>query len=248
MSQRFLLLALAIVLFSVTETRVTAQSSPCTLKLAELPAAPELSGFHLGMTKEQVKARVPQVVFAPDDEVGLTKTTINPDFDPKIDKASFSGVRSVSLEFLDSRLTSLWFGYDATFKWKTVDEFVEGISGQLKLPKAWQSWRVRAQRLNCADFSMTVSIVAEGISFRIIDQSADDLIAERRQAREEERSDGPELAETESEPLVGDTRTKTYFTAECPPGKPIDSKNQIQFQTVEQAEKAGYKREKSCPQ
>ena len=33
----------------------------CTQKISDLPAAAELFGFHLGMTKEQVKTLVPQI-------------------------------------------------------------------------------------------------------------------------------------------------------------------------------------------
>ena len=253
MSQRNLLqLILAVVLVFVCQFVLSAQTA-CTLKVADLPASPELRGFRLGMTKDEVKLRVPQVVFPKDDELGVSKTTVNPDFDPKIDKANFNGVRSVSLDFLDSRLTSLWFGYDASFKWKTVDEFVEGISNSLKLPSTWQSWRVRGQQLKCADFSMTVSVVAEGVSFRIIDVSAEDLIAERRIAKEEERAANEQTeteteADAETQPVLADKRTKTYFTTECLPARPIELKDQIQFPSGTEAEKAGYKKSKNCSQ
>ena len=162
-----------------------AQDRQCTLKLAELPDAPELHGFRMGMTKDQVKARVPQVVFGKTDAFGVSKTSINPDFDPRIDKSSFAGVRTVSLDFLDDRITSLWLGYDGSFKWKTVPEFVEGISRSLHLPDAWTSWRSRGQQLRCADFQMTVSFVAEGPSFRILDENAEETLAARREASEE---------------------------------------------------------------
>ena len=113
-----------------------AQEKKCTLKLADLPASPELFGFHPGMTTEQAKSRVPQLDFGRVDSFGVSKTSINPDFDPRIDKASLNGVRTVSLDFLDGRLTSLWFGYDSTFKWATVPDFVRGISQSLHLPDA----------------------------------------------------------------------------------------------------------------
>lgn len=249
MSQRNLLQLFVIVLLMfASQTSLNAQAA-CTLKISDLPVAPELRGFHLGMTKDEVKGRVPQVVFPRDDEIGVAKTTINPDFDPKIDKASFDGIRSVSLDFLDSRLTSLWFGYNSSFKWKTVADFVEGISTGLKLPSAWQSWRVRGQQLKCADFSMTVIVVAEGVSFRINDLSAEDVIAERRLAKEEERTAAEQAAETESEAVetvLADKKTKTYFTPECLPVRPIEAKDQIEFQSVPEAERAGYKKSKSC--
>ena len=94
---------------------VFAQDNECSLKLADLPVAPELVGFRMGMTTEEVRARVPQVVFGRADAFEVSKTSINPDFDPRIDKASFAGLRTVSLDFLDGRITSLWLGYDGSF-------------------------------------------------------------------------------------------------------------------------------------
>jgi hypothetical protein len=41
----------------------TLAQSPCNLKFDQLTPGPELFGFHLGMTLEQVTARVPQVRF-----------------------------------------------------------------------------------------------------------------------------------------------------------------------------------------
>src|SRR5258705_6524190 len=163
-----------------------AQENKCTLKLTDLPASPELFGFHLGMTTEQAKTRVPQVEFGRMDPFGVSKTSINPDFDPHIDKASLNGVRTVSLDFLDGRLTSLWFGYDSTFKWTTVPDFVSGISQSLHLPDAWKPWKIRGQQLSCADFQLTLSIVAEGASFHIIDETAEQTVVARREAKEEQ--------------------------------------------------------------
>ena len=122
----------------------------CTKKLAELPAAPELLGFHLGMTKEQIKEHVPQTKFGHTDDFGVSKTTINPYFDPKIDKTKFEGVRSISLDLLDGRLTSLWIGYDEDYKAHNTDEFVKLISQSLQLPAAgWSSWRSGVSYWNC---------------------------------------------------------------------------------------------------
>src|SRR5215216_8038376 len=127
-------------------------SAQCTKKLAELPAAPELLGFRLGMTKEQIKARVPQTEFGRTDPFGVSKTTINPYFDPKIDKTKFEGVRSISLDLVDDRLTSLWIGFDETFKAHTTEEFLKLISQSLGVDGNWSSWRARGQQLRCADF------------------------------------------------------------------------------------------------
>src|SRR5918996_6628664 len=112
-------------------------SAQCTQKIATLPAAPELFGFRLGMTKDEIKTLVPQVVFPRNDPFGVAKTTINPHFDPKIDQTKYKGVRSISLDLLDSQLTSLWIGYDDTFTVQNVEEFVKLISNSLQVSGRW---------------------------------------------------------------------------------------------------------------
>ncbi len=220
-----------------------AQDNKCSLKLSELPEAPELFGFRMGMSTAQAKARVPQVVFGRADDFGVVKTSISPDFDPQIDKASFAGIRTVSFDFLDSSLTSLWIGYDGSFKWQTVPDFVKGISQSLHLPDAWKPWKVRGQQLKCADFQMTVSIVAEGPSFHIIDQAAEQTIAARREANEEQKE---ALEESESSEVVADAKAKVYYAEGCTVPQAIKENDRVVFKTKEEAEKAGYKPAATC--
>jgi hypothetical protein len=231
---------LLILLCAVTSV---GQDNKCVLKLSELPDAPELFGFRMGMTTVQVKARVPQVAFGRADDFGVAKTTINPDFDPQINKASLEGVRSISLDFLDGHLNSLWLGYDATFKWKTIPEFVQGISQALHLPDAWKPWKIRGQQLHCADFQMTVSFVAEGASFHIIDETAEQTIADRRQAKEDQDA---AAEEGESGEIVADRRDKIYYSEGCRPTHDVKESDRVVFKTIEEAQKAGYKPAKNC--
>jgi hypothetical protein len=241
----------------------------CTQKIASLPATPELFGFHLGMTKDEVKQLVPQSVFPRTDHFGVVKTTINPHFDPKIDQARYNGVRSISLDLLDDRLTSLWIGYDENFKVQTVDDFVKLISASLQVSGPWSSWRSRGQQLRCADFQLIVSTLAGGPSLRIVDLSAEDTIAARRQAKEEadaaaetaaarktgedgEITDGTgktngAIQIIDSTPaIIGDKKTKTYYPNGCQPAKEITETNRAVFKTAEEAEKAGFKLAKHC--
>src|SRR5437016_2331648 len=131
----------------------SAQHSNCSLRLDRLSDAPELRGFHLGMTHDQAKSRVPQIQFGIADEFGVSKTSISPFFDPRFDKASFADVRTVSLDFLDGKLVTLWIGYESTFKWKTLDEFVAGISKSLNLTAEWAAKR-GGRQLTCEGFSI----------------------------------------------------------------------------------------------
>ena len=233
-------------LFLLLSQSVSAQ---CTKKLSELPAAPELLGFRLGMTKEQIKIRVPQTRFGPTDPFGVSKTTINPYFDETIDKSKFENVRSVSLDLVDEKLTSLWIGYDETFNVHTIDEFVKLISQSLQLDGSWSSWRSKGQQLRCADFQLIVTTVANRPSFRLLDTAADDLVAQRRLAKEEQDSLAEATASTESsEPaeIIADKRSRVYYPNGCDPEKEIPSANKITFKTTAEAEKAGFKAAKNC--
>jgi hypothetical protein len=240
-------------------------SAQCTQKLATLPVVPELFGFHLGMTKDEIKQLVPQTTFPRTDHFGVAKTTINPHFDPKIDQPKYEGVRSISLDLLDEKLTSLWIGYDEDFKVQTVDEFVKLISTSLQVSGPWSSWRSRGQQLRCADFQLIVSTLGGGPSLRIIDLSAEDTIAARRQEKEEqdaaaeaaaaEKESGesnnksepgqPDLTD-ETPVIIGDKQTKTYYPNGCQPAKEISETNRAVFKTAADAQKAGFKLAKNC--
>lgn len=224
---------------------VQTASAQCTKKISELPAAPELSGFQLGMTKEQIKLRVPQTKFGKADHFGVSKTTINPYFDETIDKTKFQGVRSISLDLLDDKLTSIWIGFDETYKTRTAEEFVKLISQSLQVNGEWSSYRSKGQQLRCADFQLIVTTVAGGPSFRLLDIGADDLVAERRQLKEEQDA-AVEAATTDDAEIIADKQSKTYYSNGCQPAKDIVEADRVTFKTTAEAEKAGFKAAKNC--
>jgi hypothetical protein len=221
------------------------QSSQCSLSLASLPQAPELAGFQLGMTKEQVKVRVPQVVFGRKDEFGVSKTTINPYFDPRMDQSSFTGIRTISLDFLDDRLTSLWIGYDSSYNVNSVEQFVKKISQSLRLPDSWKPWRSRGQQLNCVDFQLIVTMVGGGPSFRIHDVAAQEVLATRRETKAEPHNTA--AASEEPVEVIGDKRNRIYYLASCPSATKIANEDRLVFKNSEEADKAGFKPVKDCP-
>jgi hypothetical protein len=223
----------------------------CTKKITEIPSAPELLGFRLGMTKEEIKTLVPQTNFGRTDDFGVSKTTINPHFDPKIDKTKFEGVRSISLDLLDQKLTSLWVGYDETFKAKTVEEFVKLITQSFQLPESWSSYRSRGQQMRCDGFQLQVTMVAGGPSLRVLDVAAEETVAMRRQQKEEEASmaeaTAAETPDAAEEPeIIADKKSKTYYIGTCRPEKEITEANKIVFKTTDEAQKAGFKLAKNC--
>src|SRR5436190_14775153 len=221
----------------------TAAQSPCNLKFDQLAPAPELFGFHLGMTLEQVTVRVPQVRFPVADQLGVAKTTINPSFDPGFDQASFAGARTVSMDFLDGKLTTLWIGYDESFKWQKLDEFVAGATKSLNLPTALSA-RGSGRELRCDGFSVFASMIGGSPALRITDEAAQQTIATRR----EEAEAAKEAAEAAAAAVViGDTRTKLYYPNDCDEADKVPEANRLTFKDKDAAEKAGYKHGKDCP-
>lgn len=162
----------------------------CSLKLAQVGQAQELQGFHPGMTVEQVKARVPNFQPGPTDAFGLMKTSFSPDYDPATAKNVFQGVRTISLEFLDGRLTSVWIGYNKSFKWQALDEFVTGMGRALGLPTPWAQRSRGGQQLDCNDFQVTALVIAGSPSLHISDLTAQ-ATWENRQAAAEEAAAEP---------------------------------------------------------
>lgn len=173
-----------LILLIICASAATAQGGKCTLKLAELAQPAELRGFHVGMTIEEVKARLPKAQFPRADEFGFASLNIFPDHETGIDRKLFEGVRTVSLEFLDNRVTAVWIGYDKTFKWQTIEEFVQGITAALKLPDSWRT-KFRNRLLDCTDFTVAVIPVGESPSIKITNDAARAQLDERKAAREE---------------------------------------------------------------
>jgi hypothetical protein len=226
-----LLLLAAFLVPSVT----SAQNPACSLKLDQLPDTTELRGFHLGMTREQVKTRVPPVAFEPADQFGVTKTSINPLFEPGFDRNSFADIRTVSLDFLDGKLVTLWIGFEKTFKWRTLDEFVAGFSKSLTLPGRWPP-KHTGRQLTCDGFSLFASMIGGGPSLRLTDEAAQETIANRREA----------AAEAADRLVIADTVKKLYYPSDCAARDSVADPSRTTFKDKDEAEKAGYKLAKDC--
>ena len=231
---------------------VSSVSAQCTKKISELPVAPELLfGLRLGMTKEQIQAKIPQTKFGRPDPFGVVKTTINPFFDETIDKTKFQGVRSISLDLLDEKLTSIWIGFDENFTTSDSEEFLKFLTQSLLVDGKWSSWKSRGMQMRCADFQVIATKVAGGPSFRLLDTAADDLVAQRRQQKEEQDAAAEAAASSqdseESSKIVGDKQSKTYYPNGCQPAKAITDGNKVTFKTPAEAEKAGFKLARNCP-
>ena len=171
---------LCVVFISLLAVASFEQDDKCNVKLDQIKPAPELYGFRLDMTVEEVKKLVPTLQTRKSDDLGLMKTSFSPRFDPKIDKTKFENVRTVSFEFLDDKLMDLWIGYTSEFKWAKLEDFVPQMSASLGLPS--NAWRAKGleRRFDCADFQIAAWMVAGGPSIRLTDATAKQLWEKRR--------------------------------------------------------------------
>ncbi|MEA2206336.1 MAG: hypothetical protein QOE77_3112 [Blastocatellia bacterium] len=229
-----------IVLAGLCPLIVRAQDK-CVITSDKLPAAAELHGFRLGMTMEEVRSRVPPIVFGRLDPYGISKTSINPSFDSRFDQTSFAGVRTVSLTFLDGRLMELWIGYDGAFKWQKFDEFVGGISKSLNLPNAWQA-KARGQQISCDGLQIAASMLAGSPSLRLTDTAGEKTLISRRQAA----ADAAEETEALPTKVSADKHSKLFYPANCAGADGIGAENLVIFNDAAEALKAGYKLAKNC--
>ncbi|HEX8177013.1 MAG TPA: hypothetical protein VF543_18120 [Pyrinomonadaceae bacterium] len=183
----FIRASLIIIFIFTSSTLAEAQAgAKCSLTTEQFSQVAELKGLWPGMTLEQVKTVVPSLEMGKTDELGLSKTSFSPDFNPKINKAAFQGVRTVSLDFLDDKLFSVWIGYNDTFKLKTIDEIVRAVTQSLKLPAGWET-KGRGQQLTCGDFQLAVTMVAGSPTLRITDETAKATWEKRRTEKEEQQ-------------------------------------------------------------
>lgn len=229
-----------LVVAALSVLTVSAQGN-CTITPAQLPAATELHGFRLGMSMEEVRLRVPPVIFGHMDQFGVTRTSINPAFDPRFDKAAFAGVRTISFTFLDGQLIELWIGYDNSFKWQKFDEFVAGISKALNLPATWQA-RGRGEEISCAGLRVSAAMLAGSPSLRLADTIAEQTVTSRKEAV----ANMEEEAEANPSTLVGDKQSKLFYPAGCAGVDEVSAANRVIFKDIEAAQKAGYKLAKTC--
>jgi len=229
-----MLLSLLVAMFC-TCVVANAQSTSCPLKPDQLANAPELFGVRLGMTPPEVKTLLPLVQFGRPDPFGVMKTSFNPHFDSRVDKTAFPDVRTISLEFLDGKLVTLWIGYEATFKWPKLDQFVANFSKSLSVPADWPVKR-NGRELSCDGFSLFASIIGGGPGIRITDDTAQELIAARVEA----------ALDAEEKEVIGDIRTRSYYTADCAARDQVPQASRAVFKNKDEAEKAGYTLSKDC--
>jgi len=212
------------------------QTPTCTLKANELKPAEDFYGLHLGMTSEEVRKVLPLVQFGRADRLGVMRTSFNPHFDQRVEQTAFPDVRTISLDFLDDKLVTIWIGYENTFKWPKLDVFVANFSKSLGVSPEWQAARNNGRALTCDGFSVFAQMIAGGPSLRLNDEVGQAVVTARL----------AEAIDADEQQVIGDSRTKSYYPSDCSGKDSIPAVRRTVFKNKEEAEKAGYTLSKDC--
>jgi hypothetical protein len=177
-----------------TLTLVQAQQTPpvgkCSLTLAQ---APRIRDIRLGMSSEDVLKMFP----GSSDEPGIRAqlSTADQRFGvigfsiPTIllSRPKFAGVNSLSVAFLDNRLSEYSLSY-VGIEWKNVDDFILKFSEAFNLPwpETWERSNLPSlKKLNCQGFEMWASADAGGSWIKIRIPEAQQIVSDRQEAQKE---------------------------------------------------------------
>lgn len=176
---------LTIVIVCALPAYTQAQKSACTMKADQ---SPEVRGFKLGQTVEQIRAKFPKNFWLDlgDDPEGPTIVLLEAkDFSG--DEA-YQGLEGVTLRFLDKKVASLTVKYSRGTKWDSQEEFNNVVTQNLKLPTT--GWKGRySLTLTCEDFTVETSAGLSGIAGASIQIKLRDLEQEMERRKLQKEAD-----------------------------------------------------------
>ena len=190
-------LTLSLLTLLITCSHVAAQSNPCSLATYPLP---EVHGFSLGMSVEEVKQRYPNFVPPTPDKIGFgdfdydfllgssRRERAGEERKEPLKGIDSKNLRAVVLAFLDERLAAFTISFNYAREWANVDEFLDALINTLKLPSrgAWTSLNSRTRRFNCTDYFIEVNISLPNATDRAkMGVYRRDLIAEQQKRMQE---------------------------------------------------------------
>ena len=150
-------------------------TKPCALEMDKIP---DIRGFRLGMTLDQLKKRFPHLPEPAVNKYGYSMVVIDKEDPPnpipaihrrspvsgvfsessveetyvsgKYDNA-FSGVERAYLEFVDAKLKKFRVVYANDVKWNSVDEYVQKVSEGFGTDASWKKVTEDHRNLNCSN-------------------------------------------------------------------------------------------------
>jgi outer membrane protein TolC len=179
------------------ETLSSARLVPCTLNVAQSPV---VGHFRLGMTLDEVQARLPNNPIPAPDEFGVSTLQLRGIDVPA--GSAFDDANNITVEFMDGRLSYIRVSYPATNKWQSMDEFVARLAERLNISGSWTrfyDWEnknirdsedLRDSALECNGFRLSAGIGIEGLGggdqtphFELEDNAAAQTIKQRQEEK-----------------------------------------------------------------
>jgi outer membrane protein TolC len=165
--------------------------------------APDVAGLRLGLSLREAQSLFPSLAAEPADDLGVTNATLaGAALGRQPAESYLAGVDSITLEFIDNRLSEIQVNYPVTNQWESPDEFLAALAVKLNLKGTWKrfyDWENRDVRdtkelrdlaLECKGFRIVAGIGVEGVGrdqtphFELEDTAAAEII----KAREDEKS------------------------------------------------------------
>jgi hypothetical protein len=189
---------------SASEQSAVAPSMPaCMLTIEQ---APSVRGFRLGMSVDEVRGRFRSLKVQPPATVNYNSDygyleasihvadilTIYPQY-----KEDFKGIQSVTMRFLDGRMTYLAVMYDDSTQWNDVDALLPSLTASLGLPapEAWQVEKIKlrnreeqglGKQLDCRGFKVVVWALSR-VQVFFHDTTAPDILSRRMREKAEQQ-------------------------------------------------------------
>lgn len=178
-----LLTLVAVILASAVYT--FAQQPACQLK-----QTPELNGFRIGMTADEVKDNLAdssmfEAKRSAVNKIGAQAVQI---LGSELKDEYAEGIEDINLTFVDKRLAVIKATYNASMTWSTAQDFFKKLSEKLGLPQPSSSNPTRGRgnekyKIVCTGFTVGMAY-AFGVSpnVTIYDTAAQTLVEERNKS------------------------------------------------------------------
>ncbi|HVG38003.1 MAG TPA: hypothetical protein VM870_01880 [Pyrinomonadaceae bacterium] len=123
--------------FAFAQTAGTGPALAASAATASVKQPPELWGFRLGLTIDEVKHNYPTIALGRTDEFGITPGSITTSVNSPYQN-NLAGVDHVVLAFVDGRLAHYSASLDGGVFYSNIDEYAARMSRSLDLPHAWR--------------------------------------------------------------------------------------------------------------
>jgi hypothetical protein len=157
----------------------TAPAVPCMISPTKRP---ELRGFYLGMSFQEVKSKAGSLTYGGNyaDKNGISTMHL---------MQHGEGTSGIDLEFLDEKLISVIVTYDSSVNWSSSDEYFAKIAEGLGITNNWKRAKYDdSGRIDCDGFAFEAEYRSGIIPrLKMYDTNAPAIIKKREAEREEQK-------------------------------------------------------------